>query len=140
MADTPKQGLASICLDIKIGTTALNYATKIGDIGGTPSALEATCFKDKSKKSVPGVQENDSWEVEYLYDNTAPTSDYRVLKALEKAGAIVDVEVTFPDKTVFKNKGYVTTTVTGAEVNQLVKAKVIVNLQGEWEVTDPTGE
>lgn len=86
MADTPKQGLASIGLDIKIGTTALNFATKIGDIGGAPSALEATCFKDKSKKSVPGVQENDSWEVEYLYDNTASTSDYRVLKALEKLG------------------------------------------------------
>ena len=78
-----------------------------------------------------------SWEVEYLYDNTASTSDYRVLKALEKAGAIVDVEVTFPDNTVFKNKGYVTTTVTGAEVNQLVKAKAIVNLQGEWETTNP---
>lgn len=137
MADTPKQGLASIGLDIKIGKTALNYATKIGDIGGTPSSLDATCFKDKSKKSVPGVQENDSWEVEYLYDNGATTSDYRILKGLENAGAIVDVEATFPDKTVFKNKGYVTTTVTGAEVNNLIKAKAVVNLQGEWEVTDP---
>lgn len=137
MADTPKQGLASIGLDIKIGKTALNYATKIGDIGGTHSSLDATCFKDKSKKSVPGVQENDSWEVEYLYDNGATTSDYRILKGLENAGAIVDVEVTFPDKTVFKNKGYVTTTVTGAEVNNLIKAKAVVNLQGEWEVTDP---
>ena len=66
MADTPKQGLASIGLDIKIGKTALNYATKIGDIGGTPSSLDATCFKDKSKKSVPGVQENDSWEMNML--------------------------------------------------------------------------
>ena len=29
MADTPKQGLASIGIDIKIGKTALNYATKL---------------------------------------------------------------------------------------------------------------
>ena len=42
-----------------------------------------------------------------------------------------------PQTIVFKNKGYVTTTVTGAEVNNLIKAKAVVNLQGEWEVTDP---
>lgn len=137
MAGTPKQGLASIGLDIKIGSTSLNYATKIGDIGGTPASLDATCFKDRIGKSVPGVQENDSWEAEYLYDNTADTSDFRVLKKLEKAGDIVDLEITFPDGTIFKNKGYVTTIALGAEVNNLIKAKAVMNLQGEWDITDP---
>lgn len=137
MAET-KQGLASIGISVKLGTSELNYVTKIGDIGGAPSSLEATCFKNKSKVSVPGVQENDSWEVEYLYDNTSASSDYRVIKALETAGNITEVEVKFPDGAVFKNKGYVNTSITGASVNELIKAKATVSLQADWTVTNPT--
>lgn len=79
-----------------------------------------------------------SWEVEYLYDNTSASSDYRVIKALETAGDIVDVEVKFPDGTAFKSKGYVNTSITGASVNELIKAKATVSLQADWTVTNPT--
>lgn len=132
-----KQGLASIGIDVKVNSTALNYVTEIGDIGGAPSNLDATCLKDKMKKYVPGVQDIESWECTYLYDNSAADSDYRVLKALQDAGGIVPVEVTFPDGTRFAATGYINTYISGAGVDALIEAKLNVSLQSDWDVTNP---
>ena len=50
----------------------------------------------------------------------------------------VDVEVEFPDGTKFSTSGYVNTYVSGAKVDELVIAKLIVSLQSDWTVTNPT--
>lgn len=83
------QGLASIGIEVTVNSTELNYVTDIGDIGGTPSDLDATCLKDSMKKNVPGVQDTKAFEVTYLFDNSAADSDYRVLRGLQTAGEIV---------------------------------------------------
>ena len=131
------QGFSTIGLDVKVGDTSLNYVTDIGDIGAAPSELDATCMKDSMKKTVPGVQDAKSFEVTFLFDNSAEDSDYRVLKALQDAGEIVALEVKFPDGTVFATTGYVSVMVSGAKVDELVSAKLTVNLQSDWTVTDP---
>ncbi|MCD8340652.1 MAG: phage tail protein [Clostridiales bacterium] len=133
-----KQGLASIGIDVTVNSTALNYVTEIGDIGGTPSDLDATCFKDSMKHYVPGVQDTKAWECTYLYDNGDAASDYRVLKALQDAGDIVPVVVTLPDGSTFSTTGYVNTYVSGAKVDELVTAKLSVSLQSDWTVTNPS--
>lgn len=61
-----KQGLASVGIALKIDSKELNYVQEIGDIGGTPSDLDATCLKDQMKKHVPGVQDTSAFEVTYL--------------------------------------------------------------------------
>lgn len=132
-----QQGLATIGLDVSVNSVSMNYVTDIGDIGGTPSELDATCMKDKMKLSVPGVQDTKAFEVTFLYDNTAADSDYRVLKALQDAGDIVPIQVTFPDGTVFASTGYVSVMVSGAKVDELVSATLSVNLQSDWTVTNP---
>ena len=76
------QVLSTIGIDVKVNNVSMNYVTEIGDIGGTPATLDATCMKDSIKKSVPGVQDVKAFEVTYLFDNSAADSDYRVLKAL----------------------------------------------------------
>lgn len=131
------QGFSTIGLDVKVGDTSLNYVTDIGDIGAAPSELDATCMKDSMKKTVPGVQDTKSFEVTFLYDNSAADSDYRVLKTLQDAGEPVELEVTFPDGTVFAANGYVSVMVSGAKVDELVSAKLTFNLQSDWTVTDP---
>lgn len=131
------QGFSTIGLDVKVGETSLNYVTDIGDIGAAPSELDATCMKDSMKKTVPGVQDTKSFEVTFLYDNSAADSDYRVLKTLQDAGEPVELEVTFPDGTVFATTGYVSVMVSGAKVDELVSAKLTFNLQSDWTVTDP---
>lgn len=134
------QGLSTMGIDVKVGESALNYVTDIGDIGGTPSELDATCMKDSMKKSVPGVQDTKAFEVTFLFDNSAADSDYRVLKKLHDAGKPVNIEVAFPEGTKFTSAGYVSVMVSGAKVDELVSAKLTVNLQSDWKVTDPVGE
>ena len=131
------QGFSTIGLDVKVGDTSLNYVTDIGDIGAAPSELDATCMKDSVKKTVPGVQDAKSFEVTFLFDNSAEDSDYRVLKALQDAGEIVALEVKFPDGTVFATTGYVSVMVSGAKVDELVSAKLTLALQSDWTVTNP---
>lgn len=134
------QGLATIGLDLKVNSVSLNYVQEIGDIGGTPSDLDATCMKDTMKKHVPGVQDTKNFEVTYLFDNSAADSDYRVLKALQDAGSIVPVEVVLPEGTKFAATGYVSTYVEGAKVDALVTAKLILSLQSDWQVTNPANK
>ncbi|MCD7919645.1 MAG: phage tail protein [Clostridiales bacterium] len=131
------QGFASIGIDVSVNSVSLNYVQDIGDIGGTPSELDATCLKDTMKKQVPGVQDVKTWECTYLFDNSAADSDYRTLKALQTAGSVVPVAVTFPDGTVFSSTGYVNTYISGAKVDELVTAKLAVSIQSDWVVTDP---
>ena len=133
----PNQGLANIGMDVKVNNVSLNYVTEIGDIGGTPSTLDATCMKDAIKKSVPGVQDVKAFEITYLFDNSAATSDYRVLRGLQTAGAAVPVSVEFPDGTTFATTGYVSTYISGSKVDELVSAKLSVSLQSDWTVTNP---
>lgn len=132
-----KQGLSSIGIEVTVDSTEMNYVTEIGDIGGTPSDLDATCLKDTMKKNVPGVQDTKAFEITYLFDNSAADSDYRTLKALQTAGNIVPVKVEFPDGTTFATTGYVTTYVSGVKVDELVSAKLVVSLQSDWTVTNP---
>lgn len=131
------QGFSTIGLDVKVGATSLNYVTDIGDIGAAPSELDATCMKDSMKKTVPGVQDAKSFEVTFLFDNSASDSDYRKLKALQDAGKTVALEVKFPDGTVFATTGYVSVMVSGAKVDELVSAKLTLSLQSDWTVTNP---
>lgn len=134
------QGLSTIGLAVKVNSVAMNYVTEIGDIGGSPSTLDATCMQDTMKKNVPGVQDTKAFEVTYLFDNSAADSDYRVLRALQTAGDIVPVSVEFPDGTGFASTGYVSTYVSGAKVDELVSAKLVISLQSDWTVTNPAAE
>lgn len=138
MATEPRQGLASIGLDVKINNVAMNFVQEISDLGGTPSELDSTCMKDAMKHSVPGVQDVKAWEVTYLFDNTAATSDFRKLKALQSAGSPVPVEVDLPDGTKFTSTAYVSTYTQGVKVDELVTAKAVLSLQADWTVANPT--
>lgn len=135
---TTQQGLASIGIEVTVNSVKLNYVTGIGDIGGEPSSLDATCFNDSIAKSVPGVQKNDGFNIDYLFDNKATESDYRTLKALEKARNIVPISVKFPDGTAFASTGYISTKVNGVKVDELIGATATVNLQSDWAVTNPS--
>lgn len=133
-----KQGLASVGIALKIDSKEINYVQDIGDMGGTPSELDATCLKDRMKKHVPGVQDTGAFEVTYLFDNSAADSDYRTIKAAQDAGTIKAVEVSLPDGTKFASTGYINTYVLGTKVDELITAKLVVNLQSDWTVTNPS--
>lgn len=135
-----RQGIPTIGTTVKVGTDTLNHVTNIGALGGAPSMLDATCMTDTIKKNVPGVQDAGSFEITYLYDNTASDSDFRKLKALQTAGSAVAVEITLADGTKFASTAYVNTNVEGAGVDELFKAKATFALQSDWTVTNPSAQ
>lgn len=134
----PKQGVASIGATVTVGTNVLNYVTELPDIGGSPSELDATCLNDSMKHYVPGVQDTKSGEFTYLFDNSDASSDFRVLRALQEAGDVVDVVIAFPDGTKASCTGYVSTYIVGAKVDELINAKLVVMYQSDWTYTNPT--
>jgi hypothetical protein len=137
MPEITRQGMASIGIKLKINEVEMNYVQDIGDLGGAPSELDATCLKDSMKKTVPGVQDSKAWEVTYLYDNASADSDFRRLRALQTAGNPVSVEVEMPEGTKFSSTALVTTYVVGVKVDELITAKAVLNLQSDWTVTNP---
>lgn len=54
--ENTKQGLASIGISVKVNSVALNYVTDIGDIGGSPSELDATTLKEQNKNYCTGCK------------------------------------------------------------------------------------
>jgi hypothetical protein len=132
--------MASIGIKLKVNEVEMNYVQEIGQLGGTPSELDATCLKDGIKKNVPGVQDVSAFEVTYLYDNTSADSDFRRLRASQTAGNPVSVEVELPDGTKYATTGYVSTYVDGAKVDELITAKLTVSIQSDWTITNPTGQ
>lgn len=139
MADNENivKGLATIGIKIKIGSVALNYPTSMGEIGADANELDTTTFNDSVSTSTPGVQKQNAWTVDYLYDNTSESSDYRKLQALADAGNAVAVEVEFPDGTKFANSGKLTNKINGAKVNELITAVASISLSSKWTVTNP---
>jgi hypothetical protein len=51
---------------------------------------------------------------------------------------VVPVEVTLPDKSKWTSTAYVSTYVVGAKTDEIITAKLILTLQADWTVTNPT--
>lgn len=130
----PQQGFSSIGMSVLVKASELNYVTEISDIGSAPSELDATCFKDTVRIMTPGVRAAKAFEVTYLFDNTERDSDFRKLRGLQEAKETVPVAVIFPDGTTFLAFGSVFTYVTGAKVDELLQAKLVIFCQGDLEI------
>lgn len=131
-----RQGFASIGTKVSVDDTELNFVTNVGDIGGAPQSLDSSCMNDHMKHSVNGIQDVGNFEVDYMYDNSATDSDFRVLKAKDD-GEEHTIKVTFPDGTEFSSKGMMSTWVTGVGVNAIISAKLSVALSEDWQKKDP---
>ena len=137
-----KTALSTIGVIVKINDAAIWGATDYSDIGGAPSLIDATKLTDSVQVNIPGIQEQDIWEVTYQYDTgETGTSDYDRLKALQTAKTKnVPVEVDFPDGSKFTNTGEVRTYIQGKGVGDVITAVAAVTLDGEWTHTPATGE
>lgn len=132
-----KQGYSSIGVKVSLDDTELNYVTSIGDMGGAPASLDSTSLKDAMKHSVLGVQDVGNFEIDYLFDNSAADSDFRVVKAME-GQTDHTIKIELPDGSVFTSKGTVSTWVTNISVNNLISAKLSMGLSQDWAVQNPT--
>lgn len=132
MAD-PIKLLSTIGIKVKINNVLIAKATSFGDIGAEPSRIDATSLADTVRVNILGVQEYDSWTLEYLYNDT----DRATLQAAETASKVtpVAVEVELPNGDKYANTAEVSAYVAGGGVNEALRGTASCALQGAWEFT-----
>ena len=107
------------------------------DLGGAAEQVDVTTLADGNYHYINGIKDFGSLEFTFLYDNSATTSNYRVMRAAEEDGATHQIEIRFPDGTKFAFAGMISTAVTGAGVNAALQFVATVNLNSDITVTNP---
>lgn len=121
-------------LGMKVGT---NYETLSGlqsvpEIGGDPEQVDVTTLADATKKYISGIQDMDSLEFTFLYDNAT----FKKLKAVQSSGKEVEFQITYPDDSTCTFKGGVTVKMGGAEVNGAFQFTLTVTVSAGPDFTD----
>ena len=129
--------LTSIGVVVKVNNVAVAGATEYSDIGGAPSTIDATKLTDTVRVNKTGVQEQDAFDITFLFNNNLVTSDFRVLKALEGTHN-VPVSVEFPDGTKASNTGDVSVYASGGSVGTMLTGHCVMALDGQWTWTNPS--
>lgn len=139
MAENTYKPLTSIGIVVAIDDVAVKNAYEFGDLGGTPTMIDATPLSSGVKINKLGVQEQDNWQLKYFFQNDAADSDFRFLNAVNTdKNKLHTVKVTMTDGTKFENTGTASNFTSGASVGAMMTATLSVALAGEWTVTNPT--
>ena len=117
-------------------TEVLNLQS-IPSLGGDVDKVDVTVLADESRHYINGIKDYGDLEFGFLYDNSAATSNYRALKALEGAGAKA-VKVELPDTTTFEFAADISVSLDEAEVNAALTFTCSCGLQSDIEVTNPS--
>jgi hypothetical protein len=134
---TAHAGILSKDVEFWLDNAKVENLQEFPDLGGAADQVDVTTLADGAYMYINGIKDYGSLEFTFLYDNSAATSNYRVLRAAEEDGAAHDCEVRFPDGTKFTFSGMISTTITGAGVNAALQFTATVNLQSDITVADP---
>lgn len=116
----------------------------IPSLGGDVEKVDVTCLGDASRKYINGIKDYGDLEFKFLYDNSAATSNYRVLKAAESQ-AKVSLQVELPDAlsgtgthhgTQFTFDAQISVALDEAEVNGALTFTMSASLQSDIAITD----
>lgn len=110
---------------------------EIPDLGGDTDTVETTTLADGAKRYIKGIKDYGDLEFKFLYDNSAATSNYRILRGLEDADKVVEWKVAFPDGTEFSFSGTVTTKINGAGVGDAMTFSGTITLSSDIAVKQP---
>lgn len=110
---------------------------EIPDLGGDTDTVETTTLADGAKRYIKGIKDYGDLEFKFLYDNTAESSNYRILRKLEDAGTVTEWKVAFPDGTEFTFSGSVTTKISGAGVGDAMTFSGTITLSTDISVKNP---
>lgn len=125
--------------DTKLGmkSTGTTYEDLAGlqsvpEIGGDPEQVDVTTLADATKKYITGIQDMDSLEFTFLYDNAI----FKKLKSIQTSGKEVDFQITYPDGSTCTFKGGITVKMGGAEVNGAFQFTLSVTVSDGPDFTD----
>lgn len=115
----------------------IDYLMSVPELGGDPEQVEVTTLQDSVRKYIPGIKDPGDLEFQFLYDNGAATSNFRIMRGLQETGAATPFKVVFPDGTEWAFTAIVNVKIDSGEVNAALTFTVSMMLQSEFEVTNP---
>lgn len=115
----------------------LEYLMEVPEFGGAPEKIDVTVLSDSVKKYAPGIKDLGDLVFKFLYDNSSATSNYRVLKGLEDAGAAVTFKIQYPDETAHQFDAVPSVKMDAGTINGALTFSATMVLQSDITVTNP---
>lgn len=126
--------LTTIGISVSYGSHVILGAIDFGDLGGEPNEIDATTLLDEQTVNVLGLQQQEKFNVNYIYND----DDYSALKTAENAKTSATLTIDLGANGTFTNTATVSTYVTGAAVGEVIKAVASFGLGGKWTYTPHT--
>jgi len=114
------------------------YLMEVPEFGGAPEKIDVTTLGDSVKKYIPGIKDYGDLVFKFLYDNSTATSNFRVLKKLEDAGATAAFQIQYPDNTAHQFDAIPSVKMDAGAVNGALTFSVSMLLQSDIKITNPT--
>ena len=115
----------------------LEYLMEVPEFGGAPEKVDVTVLSDAVKKYVPGIVDLGDLVFKFLYDNSTATSNYRVLKGMQDAGAAASFKIEYPDGTAHQFDAVPAVKMDAGAVNGALTFSATMVLQSDITVTNP---
>lgn len=118
--------------------TKLEGLKEIPEMGSDPEKVENTTLDDTTKQYEMGIGDPGDIVYKFKYDNTSENSPYRLMRAAQEAGTVLDFQETLKDGTVTAFSGQVNVKRTGGGVNGVIEFDLSIALSSGLEITDPS--
>lgn len=115
----------------------LEYLMEVPEFGGAPEKVDVTVLSDAVKKYVPGIVDLGDLVFKFLYDNSTATSNYRVLKGMQDAGAAASFKIEYPDGTAHQFDAVPAVKMDAGAINGALTFSATMVLQSDITVTNP---
>lgn len=117
--------------------TEIGELMEVPELGGDPEQVEVTTLKDNTRRYIAGIKDLGDLTFSFLYDNSGPTSNFRILKGIQESGETKDFRVEYPDGTTHDFSAQVSVKMDAAAVNAALTFTAAFYLQSDIEITDP---
>lgn len=117
--------------------TELEYLMEVPEFGGTPEKIDVTVLSDSVKKYVPGIKDLGDLVFKFLYDNTAETSNYRVLKGMADNNTSATFKISYPDGTAHQFDAVPAVKMDAGSINGALTFSATMILQSDITVSNP---
>ena len=124
----------------KVGATYVEIPLlmEVPEFGGTPEKIDVTVLSDKAKSFINGIKDYGDLVFKFLYDNTATTGNYRILKAYEDGKTAVLFQLTYPDGTGHQFTAIPSVKMDSGSINGALTFSCTMTLQSDIVVANPT--
>ena len=113
------------------------HLMEVPEFGGAPEKIDVTTLGDSVKKYIPGIKDYGDLVFKFLYDNSDVTSNFRVLKRLEDAGATAAFQIRYPDQTAHRFDAIPSVKMDAGAINGALTFSVTMLLQSDIAVINP---